>query len=68
MLTVLTVLTLPFLALAAPVGVHEVDLSPVQVEHPRFVETLMAQLQAHGFPPQWQFSCQSALVLQSLVW
>ena len=29
-----------------------VNLSPVQVEHPRFVETLMAQLQAHGFPPQ----------------
>ena len=29
-----------------------VNLSPVQVEHPRFVDTLMAQLQAHGFPPQ----------------
>lgn len=29
-----------------------VNLSPMQVEHPRFVETLMDQVRAHGFPPQ----------------
>ncbi len=29
-----------------------VNLSPVQVEHPKFVETLMNQLKSHGFPPQ----------------
>lgn len=28
-----------------------VNLSPVQVEHPRFVETLMQRVQAHRFPP-----------------
>ncbi|EMP57242.1 response regulator receiver modulated diguanylate cyclase/phosphodiesterase with PAS/PAC sensor(s) [Marinobacter santoriniensis NKSG1] len=27
-----------------------VNLSPVQVEHPRFVETLMQRVTAHGFP------------------
>ncbi len=27
-----------------------VNLSPVQVEHPKFVETLMEQVQAHQFP------------------
>lgn len=29
-----------------------VNLSPMQVEHPRFVDTLMEQVRAHGFPPQ----------------
>ncbi len=29
-----------------------VNLSPVQVEHPRFVESLMEQLEACDFPPQ----------------
>jgi diguanylate cyclase (GGDEF)-like protein/PAS domain S-box-containing protein len=29
-----------------------VNLSPVQVEHPRFVETLMQRVQAHQFPPE----------------
>lgn len=29
-----------------------VNLSPLQVEHPRFVSTLMEQLQAHNFPPR----------------
>ncbi|HKK54958.1 EAL domain-containing response regulator [Marinobacter sp.] len=28
-----------------------VNLSPMLVEHPRFVSTLMGQLQAHNFPP-----------------
>jgi diguanylate cyclase (GGDEF)-like protein/PAS domain S-box-containing protein len=28
-----------------------VNLSPIQVEHPRFVETLMQRVQAHNFPP-----------------
>ncbi|TGN41071.1 EAL domain-containing response regulator [Marinobacter confluentis] len=28
-----------------------VNLSPLQVEHPRFVSTLMDQLRAHNFPP-----------------
>lgn len=28
-----------------------VNLSPLQVEHPRFVSTLMDQLQVHNFPP-----------------
>jgi EAL domain-containing protein (putative c-di-GMP-specific phosphodiesterase class I) len=28
-----------------------VNLSPIQVEHPRFVETLMQQVKAHDFPP-----------------
>ncbi|HTN33454.1 MAG TPA: EAL domain-containing protein [Marinobacter sp.] len=28
-----------------------VNLSPAQVEHPRFVETLMQRVQAHNFPP-----------------
>lgn len=27
-----------------------VNLSPIQVEHPRFVETLMQRVQAHNFP------------------
>jgi len=27
-----------------------VNLSPIQVEHPRFVETLMQQVKAHNFP------------------
>ncbi|MDX1598102.1 MAG: EAL domain-containing protein [Marinobacter sp.] len=29
-----------------------VNLSPIQVEHPKFVETLMKQLRASQFPPQ----------------
>lgn len=29
-----------------------VNLSPLQVEHPRFVSTLMDQLQVHNFPPE----------------
>lgn len=29
-----------------------VNLSPSQVEHPRFVETLMEQVRAHRFPPR----------------
>ncbi|MEX2476648.1 EAL domain-containing protein [Marinobacter sp.] len=29
-----------------------VNLSPMQVEHPRFVDTLMEQVRAHGFPPE----------------
>ena len=28
-----------------------VNLSPIQVEHPRFVETLMQRVKAHRFPP-----------------
>jgi diguanylate cyclase (GGDEF)-like protein/PAS domain S-box-containing protein len=28
-----------------------VNLSPLQVEHPRFVSTLMGQLRVHNFPP-----------------
>lgn len=29
-----------------------VNLSPIQVEHPKFVDTLMNQVHASGFPPQ----------------
>lgn len=29
-----------------------VNLSPIQVEHPRFVETLLERVTAHRFPPQ----------------